>query len=149
MHPWKFAEDAVTTIQGPQHRMAIPALPRWYPIPLRLRYKALSIYGPVYGFGQITMISSKDIIFAPGDGLLPGMNAEIGVAWPCLLEGHVRLQLVLEASITCSQDGVVEARILGYEFRTRPERAEYRTEPTSMEGRRAATHYCTIAAAKP
>jgi hypothetical protein len=141
-------EQEVTTIQAPPHQITIAAPPRWYPIALQLRYKATSKHGPLYGFGQTRMMSSKDIIFGPSEGLKAGMTAEIAVAWPCLLEGHVRLQLVLEASITCSQDGVVEARILGYEFRTRPERAEHRTEPTSMEGRSAATH-CTIAAAKP
>jgi hypothetical protein len=46
----------------------------------------------------------------------------------------IRLQLVLEASITSSQDGVAEAPILTYDFRTRPEGADRRTEPTGMEG---------------
>jgi hypothetical protein len=73
----------------------------------------------LYGFGQIRMMSSKDIIFASGDGLKPGMKTEIVVAWPCLLDGHIRLQLMLEATITSSQDGVAKARILAYDFRTR------------------------------
>jgi hypothetical protein len=46
------------------------------------------------------------------------MNAEIVVAWPCLLDGRIRLQLVLDAIITSSKDGVTEARILAYDFRT-------------------------------
>jgi hypothetical protein len=71
------------------------------------------------------MMSSEDIIFATGDGLQPGMEAEIAVAWPRLLDGRIRLQLVLEATITGSQDGVVEARILAYDFRTcRPTEVE-------------------------
>jgi hypothetical protein len=65
------------------------------------------------------MMSSKDIIFAPGDGLEPGMKAEIAVAWPFLLDGRIRLQLVLEVRITGSHDGVTEARIVAYHFRTR------------------------------
>jgi hypothetical protein len=81
------------------------------------------------------MMSSKDIIFAPGDGLKPGMKAEIAVAWPRLLEGRIRLQLVLEATITGSQDGVVEARIRAYDFRTRrPTEVEQITEPAGAEG---------------
>jgi hypothetical protein len=98
------------TTQGPARR---------YAIPLKLRYEATSEHGTLYGFGQTRMMSSKDIIFAPGDGLKPGMMAEIAVAWPRLLDGRIRLQLVLEATITGSQDGVVEARILEYDFRTR------------------------------
>jgi hypothetical protein len=46
------------------------------------------------------------------------MTAEIVVAWPHLLDGRIRLQLVLDAIITGSQDGVTEARILTYDFRT-------------------------------
>jgi hypothetical protein len=80
------------------------------------------------------MMSSKEIIFAPGDGLEPGMKAEIAVAWPFLLDGHIRLQLVLETTITGSQGGVAEARILSYHFRTRrSEEAEQREEPARTE----------------
>jgi hypothetical protein len=64
-------------------------------------------------------MSSKEIIFDGGGGLKPGMKAEIIVAWPRLPDGHIRLQLVLEAIITGSQEGVAEARILAHQFRTR------------------------------
>jgi hypothetical protein len=110
----------VTTIQGPQHRTATQAPPRRYPIPLPLRYKATSIPRALCGFGQTRMISSKYIVFAPGDGLKPGMNAEIAIDWPRLLDGRIRLQLVLVVTIIESQDGATEARILTYDFRTRP-----------------------------
>ena len=63
------------------------------------------------------MMSSQDIVFAPGDGLEPGMNAGIVVAWPPLLDGRNLLELVLEVSITDIQNGVAEARILAYDFR--------------------------------
>ena len=88
-----------------------------YPVSLRLRYKATSNPGPVHYFGQTRMMSSKDIVFAPGDGLQPGMIAEIVVAWPPLLDDRILLELVLKVSITDSQDGVAEARILAYDFR--------------------------------
>jgi hypothetical protein len=73
----------------------------------------------VHGFGQSRIISSKDIIFEPGDGLEAGMKAEISIAWPFLLDGHIRLQLVLETAITSIEGGVAEARIFSYHFRTR------------------------------
>jgi hypothetical protein len=47
------------------------------------------------------------------------MNAEIVLDWPRLLDGRVSLQLVLDTTITGSRDGVAEARILAYDFRTR------------------------------
>ena len=88
-----------------------------YPVSLPLRYKATSKHGSVYGFGQTRIMSSKDIIFAPGDGLAPGMNAEIAIDWPPRL-GDNHLQLVLQVRITGSEDGVAEAQILAYDFRT-------------------------------
>jgi hypothetical protein len=117
--PQKNSENEMTTIQGSQRRTAaIQWPPRRYPIALQLHYKATSKLGSFHGAGRIRMMSSKDIIFAPGDGLKPGMKAEIAVAWPRLLDGRMRLDLVLQATITGSQDGVVKARIRAYDFRT-------------------------------
>jgi hypothetical protein len=84
-----------------------------------LRYKATSSNGTVHGFGQSRIISSKEVIFEPGAGLEPGMKAEIAIAWPVLLDGHIRLQLVLDATISRSEGSTVEARIFSYHFRTR------------------------------
>ena len=103
----------------PQHSTRTKEPPHRYPILLQLRYKAKTNYGPLYGFGQTRTMSSKEIIFGGNSGLRPGMKAEVAVAWPRLLNGQVPLQLVLEATITSSQDGVTEARILAYDFRTR------------------------------
>ena len=100
----------MTSAQRPKRR---------YAIPLQLRYKAISRNGTVHGFGRSTIISSKEVIFEPGEGLEPGMKAEIAIAWPVLLDGHIRLQLVLDATISRSEGGTVEARILSYHFRTR------------------------------
>jgi hypothetical protein len=95
-----------------------------------LSYKATAKHRPVYGFGQIKMISNKEIIFAAGEGLKPGMKAEIVVAWPCLLDDRIRLQLILQVTVTGSQDSVTEARIRAHDFRTRrPEEAEQGAEP--------------------
>jgi len=107
----------VRTVQGSQRRTVIHGPVRWYSILLRLRYKARSKQGPVQGIGQTRMISSREIIFAAGEGLKPGMNAEIMVEWPRLLEDRIRLQLVLEVTITDNRDGVVHARVGLYDFR--------------------------------
>jgi hypothetical protein len=116
LRPQKMSENEATTAQGPPHSTA----PGRYPISLQLRYKANSKLGPVHGSGQTRMMSSKDIIFAPGAGLEPGMNAEIVLDWPCLRDDWIHLELVLKVSITSNQDGVIEARIVVFAFRTRP-----------------------------
>ena len=110
--------DEVRTVQGSQRRTVIRGPVRCYPILLRLRYKPSSKQGPVQGFGQTKMVHSREIIFAAGDGLRPGMNAEIVVDWPHLLEGRIRLQLVLEVTITDNRDGVAHGRVALYDFRT-------------------------------
>ena len=82
-----------------------------------------------------------------GEGLKPSMKAEVAVAWPLFLDGHIRLQLVLEVTITGNRDGVVEARILVYHFRTRrPADAEQRAEPAPIEGPAPAIDYPMSAA---
>jgi hypothetical protein len=88
-----------------------------YPVSLQLCYKATSKRGPVQGFGLTRMMSCKDIVFAPGHGLEPGMNAEIVLGWPSFLDDY-RLHLVLQVTITGTQDGEAEASILSYYFRT-------------------------------
>jgi hypothetical protein len=45
------------------------------------------------------------------------MNAEIVLDWPRLLEGRIRLRLVLEATVTDNRDGVAHARVALYDFR--------------------------------
>ena len=70
------------------------------------------------GFGQTPIMSSQDIVFAPSDGLEPGMNAEIVVAWPPLLDDRNLLELVLHVTITGTKDDEAEARILSHHFRS-------------------------------
>ena len=99
-------ENKVKTAQRPQYWTRAQEPAHRYPIPLQLRYKAQTKHGPLYGFGQTTMMSSREIIFGGANELEAGMKAEIAVAWPRLLDGRIRLQLALEATITGCQDGV-------------------------------------------
>ena len=133
-----------------RHRTTIQRRPcPYYSVSLQLRYKATSTLGPVEGLGQTRMMSSQDIIFAPGDGLEPGMIAEIAVAWPLLLDGHIGLQLVLETAITGSQDGVAKARILAYDFRTRRlAEAEPKTEARRGSAQWSTARRCAICPVK-
>jgi hypothetical protein len=109
----------MTTTEGRPHQTTIQEQLRWYPISLQLRYIATSKLGSVLrGFGQTIGMSSKEIVLAPGEGLQPGMIAEIFVAWPRLLDNRIPLQLVLQVTITGSQYGMAVARLRAYDFRT-------------------------------
>ena len=119
------------TVQGRQHRTYKP--PRWYALQLQLHYKAISKHGPAYGFGHTRMMSGRDIIFASDDELEPGMTAQILVDWPRLLDDGIRLQLGLQVTITGSKDGVAEASVWAYDFRTsRRLEAEQRAEAAGV-----------------
>jgi hypothetical protein len=110
----KRSENGEITGQSPSPQ----TVPGRYPISLKLEYKAKSKLGSVDGFGQTRMMSSKDIIFAPGYKLAPGMNAEIVLDWPWLRDGWIHLELVLRVTITSNEDSVIEAQVLAYAFRT-------------------------------
>jgi len=94
---------------------------RRYSIALELRFKAAAGDQKICGTGRTTYMNSRELVFTSDRPLEPGMQAELAVAWPFLLDGRVRLQLVLQGVITHSQYGQVEARITRYHFRTRGE----------------------------
>jgi hypothetical protein len=71
------------------------------------------------GFGQARIDKQSMCYFGPGDGLKPGMQAEITVDWPYLLDGCIGLHLVLQATINGSNDGLTAAHLLAHHFRTR------------------------------
>ena len=118
----------MTTFQEPQRSTTSPDPPSWYRVRLPLAYKVTSKRGPLQGFAQTRKMSSKDIVFAPVDGLEPGTIAELVIEWPpCLDDDH--LQLVLHVIITGTEDGGAEACILSYHFRAaQPAQAEKRAE---------------------
>ena len=59
------------------------------------------------------------IVFGADQPLGSGVQCEISIAWPVLLEANIGLQLVLPSVITRSEGHVVMGRFYKYEFRTR------------------------------
>ena len=94
------------------------------------------------------MMSSEDIIFAASDGLKPGMKAEIAVAWPRLQDDQIPLRLVLQVTITDSQYGVADARIVAYDFRTAGlSEPGQRAEPTGVKAPAVVNRPCAVKSA--
>jgi hypothetical protein len=94
--------------------------PMQFPLVLPLKYKAIFPKAEVIsGTGSTVLLSSTDIVFRADQPLRRGMDCEISIAWPVLLEPHIRLQLVLKSVITRSEDQVIMSRVSKYEFRTR------------------------------
>ena len=90
-----------------------------YPLALQLRYKAVSAEVTIFGTGRTSLISSTELIFSADQCLEGGMKAEISIAWPVLLDGRVRLQLVIDGTIVRSDAGLTAVQIWKYHYRTR------------------------------
>ena len=90
-----------------------------FPLVLPLKYKTTSRRAKaISGTGSTVLLSSTDIVFNADQPLGSGVQCEISIDWPVLLEGRIGLQLVLHSVITRSE-GQVTARVSQYEFRTR------------------------------
>ena len=87
---------------------------------LPLKYKVISPEAKaISGTGSTVLLSSTDIIFEADQPLGSGVQCEISIAWPVLLESRIPLQLVLQSVITGSECQFVMGRVSKYEFRTR------------------------------
>ena len=91
-----------------------------FPLVLPLKYKTISPKGKaISGTGTTVLLGSTDIVFSTDQPVTRGVRCEISIAWPVLLQTHIRLQLVLQSVITRNEGQFVIARISKYEFRTR------------------------------
>jgi hypothetical protein len=94
--------------------------PMQFPLVLPLKYVVISPKAKaISGTGSTVLLSSTDIIFQADQPLVSGVQCEISIAWPVLLESRIHLQLVLESVITRSEGQFVMAGVVKYEFRTR------------------------------
>ena len=69
-------------------------------------------------------MGSQEVVFVTDQALPDGARVELGIAWPFLLEGRARLQLVMDAKVTRTEGKLAEARIQKYHFKTRGEWSE-------------------------
>ena len=94
--------------------------PMQFPLVLPLQYKVIFPKAKATsGTGSTVLLSSTDIVFNADQPLRSGVQCEISIAWPVLLESNTGLQLILQSVITRSEGQVVMARVSTYEFRTR------------------------------
>ena len=90
-----------------------------FPVAMQLKYKAASPEVAVSGVGRTSMMSSTELIFTAEQPVEPGMKAEVSVAWPALLEGRVRLQLIIEGTILRTEGPEAVVKISKYRYKTR------------------------------
>jgi hypothetical protein len=70
--------------------------PPLYHVTLDVRYEIVS-GGSVLaaGTGQTTLMGSHELVFAADLNVGQGASVDISVSWPAVLDGHVRLELVI------------------------------------------------------
>ena len=83
--------------------------------PLEWRSRAAS------GSGTTSQISSSEVLFTADQPIRPGEKVVLSIAWPVLL-GHVRLQLIVNGTVSSSEGTEVYTHVSKYAFRTRGSR---------------------------
>jgi DNA-binding NarL/FixJ family response regulator len=96
-----------------------------FPCKLAVSYQALE--HPFFSgtaTSETLNISSKGLLFATEEALLPGQLLQVSVDWPARLDDQVPLKLVAEGRIIRNVNGLAAVRIDKYEFRTRRLKAQ-------------------------
>jgi hypothetical protein len=87
------------------------------------------------GSGHSVDLSSGGILFEAGRSLPVGLNVELSVAWPVLLQHVAPMQLRISGRIVRSEGHGTAVRITQHEFRTMGTTSENRDRPASVTPR--------------
>ena len=90
-----------------------------YPLTLDVRYKVVSGKQQLAGTGRTTFVGSGTLVFHAEHDLKKGVQLEVAVFWPVLLEGHVRLQLVVQGRAAAVDGQRITVTISRHNFLTR------------------------------
>jgi PilZ domain len=94
-----------------------------FPLTMDLRYTIPGCHGPAeMGSAHTVDVSSSGLSFTSDKPLLVGQRLEVSLDWPVLLDGYIKLQLVL-SGVVVRRDGLMIAlEIRQHDFRTHRER---------------------------
>jgi hypothetical protein len=71
------------------------------------------------GSGRTIDLSSSGLSFTTDQPPLPGQKLEMSIDWPVLLDGAIRLQLVMSGIVVRTAKAATAVQIQRHEFRTR------------------------------
>jgi len=110
-----------------------------FPLSLDVRYTMLSDRGPFEaGSGTTCDMSSSGLSFTADKPLLVGQTLRVSIDWPALLDGCVRLQLVVHGVVVRAGGAVTALQIDRHEFRTRRVGLKVLQDPVETGGKRPA-----------
>ena len=101
---------------------------RRYDLKLDLRWKLIRRQRLIdSGSGTSVDLSSGGILFDAGRPLPPGLNVELSISWPVLLNNTAPLQLICSGRIVRATGNRAAVQMVQHEFRTKSQAAEQRT----------------------
>jgi len=71
------------------------------------------------GSGHTIDLSSTGLSFTTNEPLSPGQRLDVSIDWPVLLDGAIKLQLVMSGVVVRAAGAVMALQIKRHEFRTR------------------------------
>ena len=91
-----------------------------FPLSLELRYAVTRRRLPASnGSGRTIDLSSSGLAFTADKPLPTGVNVEVSIDWPVLLDGGVQLQLTVSGLVVRTSGTVTALKIVRHEFKTR------------------------------
>ena len=90
-----------------------------FPLALDVRYAAGRRAPVELGSGRTIDLSSSGLSFTADRPLLTGQKLDISLDWPILLDGGVKLQLIMLGVVVRSNGTATALEIRRHEFRTR------------------------------
>ena len=71
------------------------------------------------GSGRTINLSSSGLSFTTDQSLLPGQKIDVSIDWPVLLDGSIKLQLVMSGVVVRANATTIALQIKRHEFKTR------------------------------
>ena len=101
-----------------------------YPISLEIEYKVPDGNGGQRkGFGRTIDIASRGLLLDISPPLLNRGPIELSISWPFLLDGAIRMKLLMYGEIVRVSGSRIGVRVIGHTFQTAG-RATQQAQPT-------------------
>jgi hypothetical protein len=89
-----------------------------YPLELSVRFRSISVKFPFFGVGRAINVSRGGILVLSQDEVSVGVQIEINLEWPTLLDEKIPLQLFASGRVLRRGTFHFATTIERYEFRT-------------------------------
>jgi hypothetical protein len=90
-----------------------------FPIQFRIRYQTVGRGRLISGVGQTVNISSGGLLVTSENDLSARSRLEVSIEWPPLLDGSVRLQMVIIGRVVRSEGSTFAVAFVRHELRTK------------------------------